>query len=231
MSPKPLSVPHRDPQTGKFVKDSDHDFDEIEEFRVIEHLSIPASTLDGSTGERGGQQVNFEGVLQYDLEEVIDRHQVAVLLWAHHRMNLYFNATATTDGTATASVEWSISPARKAARVVGDATQAVDDTESPSGITTVNRDQQRGLSESQDMIGPVLQASAVNSWFDVAVDTNHGGAGDQGETEWEGGVFADPVLDDRDSFYWNGSIDVWNTADQAVHLDVSSWHVYGVMDD
>lgn len=214
----------RDPKSGKFVSQDDFSrFDDIAQMHSTLETSVPASDVGGQTGQTLGQFGNFEGEQLYEIEEIIDRGQVAALLWAHHRLIAYIGSTQTADGTVRASFEVSSS----ANRTVGRNLQSTDDIGDASGNFTIESSQ--NFDDTADIIGPVLEAVGYGPITDGA--NGVGGAGTAGFQDWEGPVMVSPVFDDRDDIIVNGSIAHSNVSDAALHADLETWHVWGILEE
>lgn len=214
-------MPHRDPETGKFVAGSGTDSGEIEMVSDQRHISISANSLDGSTGQFGGEETLFEGLQLYDLDEILDRDESARLVYASHEVEVYVNSTSTSDGTFRFSGEFSASPARQVIRSV-DALQTVDDIDGATNEVDVNA---ADPDDTQDLLGPGLTATGFAPFSDGA--TGVGGAAGAGTAGWEGQP-GNPQFHPRDEVFLNGCLTAWNIADAAVHVDVDYQHIYVV---
>lgn len=219
-------MPHRDPETGKFVStaDSVEEFDEIEEVHGQALMTIAAANLDGSVGQTFGQEASFESEPLYSLDtEILDRREVAVLIWAEHRLDVYLKSTATADGTVRAAIEVTTSPDLHPSEGV-DAPNTVEEQDTGP---TIDIDME--IEQDAEHIGRVLNAVGFSPITD---GTNGvGGAGTAGFDTWEGAPMASPVFDDRDDILMNGFIETSNVTDNAVGVDLTVRHVYGVLED
>lgn len=220
-------MPHRDPETGKFVGGESHDdFDEIEQIHADQTFTIPAADLSGATGQGLGASVSFDGVELYDVDEILDRRDIGVLVWAHHQINVYIPSTETADGFVRGSMEVSTSPERQVAGGIGTDNEPADQTGTlASGVDMASQD----FSDTIDVLGPQLVATGGGQFSDGA--SGVGGASDGNQDEWEGPVIADPTLDARDSIFASGNFAVANVDDASVSMDVQVWHVFGLLAD
>lgn len=218
--------PHRDPQTGQFVSSKELDqFDSIEQVHATSAYRVAAAAVGGQTGADFGQETEFEGVPLYSLEDqVIDRGEVAALLWAHHRIVAYITSTQTADGTIRGAIEISSSPERQTVFELGP---GMDDIGDQTGDFTVQSEEL--VDDTADVIGPALEAVGFGPITD---GTNGvGGSGNAGTQDWEGAPMVSPIFDDRDDMFVNGAIEHSNVADAALHVDAQVWHVYGRIED
>lgn len=214
-------MPHRDPQTGQFVADSDR-FDDYEVVTFSGGLGIQAADLTGGTGFSGGQSLTFDGTEVLDYDEVVDRNEELHLLEAQHALMVFANSTSTADGTVSAAAEISASPSRSAAANVITSTTATDDD---PVVGAAFED------DTIDVLGRVLHATGHSPFSDSAGGV--GGAGSAGEDSVTVEMPPEPVarFHPRDELFLNGELVIWNIDDSGVHLAVQGQHVYGVSHD
>lgn len=215
-------MPRRDPSTGKFV--SGQSIDDVEYVSFYQVLSLGANDLGGATDEFYAEEVNFEGVELYDMDKVIDRHEVGELIHAQHRLAIQPTGTQTADSAAYASVEISSSPARKLPVRLGPT--ALNDIPDTDGITGLAGHTE--TDESLDLLGRVLSAMSQGPFTDGTTGTGGGGAAGHDEVDF------DPIdwsMDRRDEVYINGTIGAQNVADGPIGAIVTGQHVYSVAED
>lgn len=202
------------------------DFDRFEETTGVPQISVAAADLTGATGQYFGEQTLFEGVTLYDVDALLDRDELAVMMWAEHHLEVYATSTETADGTVRGVIEISASPDR-----ITNATLAAGSSEDIADLeqSAFQPEVDHFNAPSADLIGRPLNATGFAPFSDGA--TGVGGAGTSGNDWWEGSPTAEPDFDARDELYLNGGIEVSNIDDSAIHVDVSYRHVYGVMED
>lgn len=190
----------------------------------MNHLDVAAADLDGLTGRGYGEDATYEGIPLYPVDDLLDRDELAVMLWAEHRMGAGFASTATADSTIMAATEISSSPEVSGALdPISGGEKEVDSQEGDFVIFT-----QVDKAITGDLVGRVLAAMGFGPITDGA---GPGGAGTEGTDWWEGQPAAVPTFDPRDTLYMNGAIDISNAADLSAHVDVRGRHVYGVLED
>jgi len=220
-------MPHRDPQTGKFVAgSSDSDIDRMEQLHASSTLSVAAADLDGGVGQAFGEQDTFEGVLLYDFEQALDRDEVGVIQWQAQHITVYGTSTSTADGTVRGSVEFSLSPDLSRGVQAVQATQPVDD-QTGNSFTIDRSPEVRTV--TGDVLGRHLTAVGFSPFSDGT--SGVGGSGGAGTDAWEGPILVDPVVDDRDALFANGAIEVSNVSDAAVHVDIDVWTAMAVIEE
>lgn len=214
-------MPHRDPQTGKFVS-SEGPSGEIEILSFDVAFSVPAANVAGATGQFYGDDGNFEGVKLYDVDDIMDRHRVGQLRQAHHLLMIQPTGTQTADSAATMSVELSASPSRQVVQKAGSAFEDVTDTQG-----TVIQVEGPKTDDTVDLIGPPLGAMAQGPFTD---GTN--GLGGGGGPGWDR-VESHPIdyeLDRRDEVFVNGSWEVQNLSDGPFTAKLLGQHVFEIQD-
>lgn len=215
----------RDPDTGEFISEDDlESFERIEEVNEQVHLSVPASGVGGQTDQGFGQEGTFEGLLYFNLEDILDRDEIAVLLWAEHRLWLTSPSTQTADGTVSALMELSASP--EASAIADDPLTAGDlaDIADTGGDFTVEHDS-TSADTGADTVGRPLNAIAHSPFSEGA---GAGGGGTPGDDEWVGQPYAEPVFDIRDDLFVNGYMEHNNISDASLYARITSRHVWGV---
>lgn len=208
-------MPRRDPQTGQYVSGSISG--EVETVTWTTAISIPASQLDGLTDSFYGEEQRFEGVLLYDLDQVVNRHEVGELVTASHRAVLQPTGTQTADSAAFLHAEISASPGKS--QFEGTLAPFADASGDFNGDVLVDWD------DSADLVGRPLSVMAQGPFTDGTAGL--GGAGSPGEDTVE----ASPLgfdMDRRDELYLNGRIGAQNIADGPVTAIVSGQHVYSI---
>lgn len=223
-------MPHRDPHTGQFLPDGEsmEAFDRFEEVYDRVELSVPAADIGGQTGQDFGQDGSLEGEVFYGMDEgLLDRDEIAVMLWAEHHLIAGILSTQTADGTVRATVEISGSPEPSAATRRLAAVQ-LSDAPDTSGDFTIER-ASPGPQVTGDLVGRPLEALGYGPFSDGA--TGVGGAGTAGTDDWQGSMAANPVFDDRDDLFYHATLEHSNVADAALFAALSARHVYGVIQD
>lgn len=201
------------------------DFDRVEEVIDQEHFSVPASDVGGQTGQAFGQQGKWEGDKIYELDAILDRDEIGVLLWAEHLLTCGILSTQTADGTLSVNMEISTSPAGSdpaldALGSTGDIADTSGDFSVESEATTVN--------DEAETVGRVLTAIGYGPITD---GTNGvGGSGSAGRDEWVGQPVAEPVYDVRDELFTNGYMEHSNVSDAALYAHLQIRHVYGIQE-
>lgn len=211
-------MPHRNPLTGKFV--SSDEFDDIEVVNFTGKTGIQAADLGGSTGFNG-ENDTFEGLELVDYDDILDRSETAKLLYASHQLRVFQNSTSSEDGVLEGTIEVSTSASKTDIARTGTGTTTVEDTVVGDSYTD----------DTIDIIGRVLSGVAFSPFSDIS--NGQGGAGGNGEDEWEGAEFPEHIgqFHPRDELYMNGSLRTWNIADAGIHATVRGQHIYGVMSD
>lgn len=208
-------MPHRDPSTGQFVASSSVEDVEIVSFGVP--ISVAASTLDGATDSFYGEQATFEGELLYDLDQIVDRHEVGELLRAEHRAVIQPTGTQTADSAAFLVAEIGASPSLK---LPGGVFDAADDQAGDFTINTI-----LDHSDTVDLVGRPLVAMAQGPFTDGT--NNLGGGGGPGDDSLE----LSPIgfdMDRRDEMYLSGKMGAQNISDGPVTAYVIGRHVYEI---
>lgn len=217
---------HRDPETGQFLEGPDvGDFDFITQINGYTPFVVPASDVSGGTGVTFGSEGSFEGHQLYDLDDELNLSidEVAVLLWAEHRVTAYIKSTQTADGTVRMNLEVSTSPERQVAEDVAG-NEDIDDTTGGYAVETGNQ----FYTDDHDILGRVLTAVGFGPITD---GTNGvGGAGTAGWDNWEGAPMVSTVYDARDEWFVNGVLSHSNVSDASLGADLMVRHVYGVME-
>lgn len=209
---------HRDPQTGKFVADDGAEDLEIEYLTFSASLTLPAATATGATDEYYGDDSTFEGELLYDVDEIVDRHEVASLVHASHVANVQPTGTQTADSAAIGQFEISASPDRA---VVEEITPSeLDDIADSSSLVAESKIVQ---SDTADLVGRPLSAMAQGPFTDGTAGLGGGGGPGIDRTEVEPLSFD---MDRRDEMYLNGAMQAQNLSDGPLTASVVGQHVY-----
>lgn len=226
-------MPHgaivRDPDTGQFVSVSDLDTGDVdvESVSFAAVFDLDAADLTGSAGSDLPDQGNFDGELLLDYDDIVDRHEVAVLLGGEHHLTVMTPSTQTADGTARAVIEVSTSPTSSAVAVGSTAATAVTN---PSGSLTVEAAIQ--TDDSVDVIGRVLNANTYSPFSDGA--TGVGGAGGVGVDTVQLAEYARHVGlvgDRRDELFLHGTLEASNIDDGGLVAHLQGQHYYAVGED
>jgi len=215
-------MPHRDPQTGQFVADSNQ-YDDIEVATFGSTVGIPAADLDGSASFTGGDGGTFEGLEVIDYDEIVDRNESLVLLAAHHALSVMVNSTQTADGSVRAAIEVSADPSRALptlraqGQTGGDLDGDVDGTAS--------------FDDTIDLVGRPLIGAATGPFSDGSTGVGGGAAAaaDRYDIQMAPAEFG--RFHPRDELFLNGDLSVDNIDDAGVHASISGQHVYGVLSD
>lgn len=216
---------HRDPKTGKFQSGPDIEDVEYANFQV--DLLIAAADLDGTAGPDYPDAVKFEGIQVYDVEELIDRHERAVMLQAAHSLSVYLPSTATADSSVRASVEISANPSLAVAHDMNiGQTSPVEDQE--GSLPGDALEFENHFDDTRDVLGRVLQSQGGGGFSDGATGVG-GSAGNATDSDRFEPVDFD--VDDRDEFYVNGALEVSNAADQGAAAIITGQHVYAILED
>lgn len=223
------TIPHRDPDTGRFVPDDAREqFDEIIQLHGRGMYSVPAADIDGSTGQNLGQSGTMEGDSLIDYQEHLDRTEFGVVLWQHQRLIVYIGSTQTADGTVFGSFELSLDPDRQVAGGYATFSDLADaETSGDYTIETVATNVDNG-DDTPDVLGPEMAAVGFGPFSDGA--TGVGGAGTPGWFDWEGPIVHEPSVDDRDEIFVSGVLAHANVSDAALHADVRVYQLVGIVD-
>lgn len=210
---------HRDPQTGQFTT---MDGDEYEYVHLNDHLWIPDGNLGGAGATLYGEETEFEGRVILDVEDIVDRHEVARLVHAESRVEPRIITPQTgTMGSIRGAFEVSASPARQ---VIGelDNTSLLDDQ---TGVTV-----QGQLYEDDTADLPLLPLTVtMHSGMDDG--TNGVGAGAfQTSDESRGPTPGSWDFDRRDEMYLNGVLE-YNNVDADVHIEFVHDLVFAIEED
>lgn len=219
-------MPARDPVTGQFVAgQAAGEWDDIEVVTFDGHFGITAANLSGGTGFSGQSFGALdEGVTVVDFDEVVDRNEEVVLLYAEHHLSAFVNSTETADGNAEVTAEISSSPATSQ---VGQARGPTSSVTSNGTTYNVSGDDD----DTIDLVGRPMRCVAHAPFSDGA--SGVGGGGSEG-VDWAY-VYQPPAefgrFHPRDELFLNADIQAWNIDDAGVHGQVGGQHVYGVVED
>lgn len=208
---------------GQF-RASGETFDDVEVATFGVNVGVEASNLGGGTGFEGGSINPFEGVQVIDYDEVVDRNERLHLIHAEHLLVVWQNSTTTADGTVSAAVELSASPALSAPTLRATSPVAGNVLD---GVVTGFADED----DTIDIIGRPLTAVGTAPFSDGA--TGVGGGGSAGRDEYESSVFPAEMarFHPRDELFLNGRLIQWNVDDAGIHANVAGQHIYGVVQD
>lgn len=204
-------MPHRDPNTGQFTADAPFTYNDLEILRWDQEFSVSAADLTGATAESYGNSFSLDGYKLRDMENIVDRDELATLVMQEVRIAVPPFGSQTADGLARGVLELSTSPVQQAIDFTGD---YVDTSQAQIAESTAGG----RVSDSHDIIGRPLVAMAGSVFSDGA--TGVGGAGpastDEHSAVWG---LAGPVLDARDDLFFNLEIEAQNIADSAAKLE------------
>lgn len=216
---------HRDPETGEFR--SGPAIEDVEYANFQLDLLLEAADVDGTAGPDYPDAVKFEGIQLYDAEELIDRHERAIMLQAAHSLTVYLPSTATADGSIRASVEVSANPSLAVAHDLNVAqTSPVADQQ--GSLPADALEFELHFDDTRDVLGRPLQSQGGGGFSDGATGVG-GSAGNATDSDRFEPVDFD--IDDRDEFYANGAVEVSNTADQGAAAVLTGQHVYAILED
>lgn len=218
----------RDPETGQFVSSSRiSDAMEVVQFQKI--VNIPASTLGGAADGSLPGGGALEDWQIYDLDEVLDRHEVGHLVHAQARLAAGITSTATADGTLRVTAEIGTNGAYEV--VQGHAAPANMDSLAAEAETGTDLNDAKSRSAHEDTIELVhraLDAYAYGPITDGA--TGVGGAGSGGHDRIDYHLPFDYEVDQRDEMRLNAITEISNVSDTSVTWGVTGQHVYRVED-
>lgn len=216
---------HRDPESGQFVADRHDQYDRIEEVATNFRMRGIAADLVGTTNNAWGEEATFDGEFVYDVDEVLGRDELGVMIWAEHYVSHTVTATQTADSTAL----WQLEIGTHETRAVAESAEAGDysDVGNPGGDfnAEIKID---NVSTDIDLIGPILTSMAQPSFAEGA---GAGGGGTPALLEWVGAPAHDPTFDARDDIQANGVVRIQNVSDATWHGECTLRHVYGVMEE
>lgn len=223
-----MSSRPRDPETGQFLSGQDlPDFGRFEEVYASEKVRVPAADLDGTAANHLAEDEVFRGVQLYDVDELLDRDELGVLIWAEHALDVFLAATATADGTMWGGIEVSASPEPSGINFLMTSSNLNEIDDQSGGDFSF--DDATASEVTADLIGRYLQAVSTSP---IADGTNGvGGSGTPGKDWWEGQPIAAPTFDARDEVYVSGAAEFNNVADNTGYMTLSTRHVFGVIED
>lgn len=225
-------MPHRDPVTGQFVSGSGRpgeQYDEVETVHFNEEVIVAAADLPGTTAGGLADASQFEGILIYDADQIVDRHEVLEFIGGRHHLTCMITSTQTADGSLRATAEVSSSPEIRGSELWVNPSGA--DPINDQNVSNLTGDEaqhnQLILSETVDLLGPALQATAHGP---VTDGTN--GVGASGSIESDqvvlGPVPGGYMLDRRDELFFNGVIEASNVDDTSIIASLMGTHHWGV---
>lgn len=213
---------HRDPDTGQFVSGSSS-FHDVEVINFAFQFSVAAAQNTGATDQFYGDDTDFEGVLLYDLDDIVDRHAVARVLEAQHALSVQPTGTQTADSATRAIVEISSSPSSSVSfSAPASEMGAVGDQ---SGLTVEFLDR---VDDSLDVLGRPLEAMAQGPFTDGTNGLGGGGGPGHDSLETEPHDF---ILDRRDEMFLNGAVESQNLTDGPATFSVVGQHVLGINEE
>lgn len=171
------------------------------------------------------QTGDWEGALLLDLNDIIDRHEVATLIWVEATLSAQVESSSLEPLFASIRTEISSSPSRRVVfdRAVGGS--LVDD----SSFDSLNFRQEQ--SDSVDFITRPLVAHIGNQAEDDVDGTSWGGAYDRDTTY--GPPPAPPWdFDRRDNLYINGAVNIRGSeSDSSLGFELMTQMVFGISED
>lgn len=210
---------------GKFrsIDEMAEMFDDLEYLHYEELINSADNTTDATSQSLYGEATEFEGVEILDFDRIVDRHEVAHLLWT----SLSFDAEiiGEDDGPANlrAALEVSADPALQVVTEL-DTTNAFDDQE---GVTVVS---EQSTDDTADLVVPPVELRASAYFTDET--NNTGGGGDNATDDVQGPVPGSWDFDRRDELYLNGVMEYHSVGDPDVaHVAVNGSFVFGITED
>lgn len=195
-------MPHRDPQTGKFVSTPQFEDTETVPFTVSLHFDGHTQNVDVNEWARTS---TWEGLEILDLDELLDRHRVATLVDIDAALNVAAYQSGGDFNSFIVVTEISASPALQVADVAPEPDlEPVDDQEEVSGDLDDIR-AEVVIADTVDLpVRPLVGTSG--SPFNDETDTA-GGASLTGEVDHvRGPVPGDWDFDRRDELFLNGTV-------------------------
>lgn len=222
-------MPHRDPETGKFVSSAMDSFHDIEVVSFNAQATVGSADIATQLGN-GGDPHNWEGLQLIDYDEIVDRNEELVLLTGHHQIHAGYegsdgNTPGTQYGVGHAIAEISASPARTIASVTATGS-GNDITDSVGAVTGTSIED-----DTIDILGRPLGTHIHQDFSDDA--TAKGGAAGESDDSTE--LIRPPAemarFHPRDELFYNGMLRLWNSDVMGVTVQVLGQHVYGVVED
>lgn len=173
----------------------------------------------------------YEGIELLDIDEIVDRHEVAHLVWlmAHHSIQST-GQTSTGRQEVFSRQEMSASPTRQAVMDadVGDAGDTIDDQEEldadVTGLITATVD-----TDDADLINRPMFAYHGYAYED---ETNGAGGPGSNETDTIQGVPPGRWdFDRRDELFLNGELYLHGDASATIRVDTEYQLVFGITED
>lgn len=211
---------HRDPETGQFLPDGVSGFTDYETINWRIAMGVEAANLTGATGF-DGENFNMDGEQLYDLDDVIDRNEVAVLLAAEHTLSVMPNSTETADGTVAAAMVPTSGTGTQ-----GVASVAIQGTSTIQGSIVGGSD----FTDTHDFIGRPLSAWGGAPFSDGATGVGGGGSAGEDRVEYDRHDLPEFVAEfhPRDEVNASGQIRAWNIDDSGVHALMHGRHLFGI---
>lgn len=196
---------------------SDLDWQDVEPVHIQTDFDVPAADLGGGTGQGFGEGGAFRGVNLLDMEDLIDRDEMAILLRANIRSMAMAPSTQTADGSVHSVVEIATDDNVIAA---ADTTLGPwEDVDDNGGFQLTPQASSTNVADNtDDIIGRVLESFSGSPFSDGA--TGVGGAGSTviDEFDYLYPVRDGPAFDQRDDLYINGFLEHSNVSDAAIHV-------------
>lgn len=194
-------------------------YDDFERAYSWHSFSVPASAVDGTTGQDGGQSFDAEGnadIIQLD----VDRGEVAELVSLLVYLQVYSNSTTTADGTVLGGLEVSTFEDARVVQNFGNASSSLGGSIDSRKSNVIKRP---GIVE-------VVTAVGHSPFSDGA--TGVGGAGSTGEAtvrkQFRDMYGSGPTFDAGSELNLHPGFIQWNIADAAIHMDATIEVVYDI---
>lgn len=167
-------------------------------------------------------EAEWEGVELLDIDRIVDRHEVAHLIWTEVAAVLYAAGSGDTQSVIRAGVEVSASPGLQVVREA-DATDVIDDQTGSASVSD-----ELVSSDTADLLVPPMVLGTHYSFDDSTNGTGGGPHFDRADVE--GPLPGSFDFDRRDEVLLNGFVE--NTqVDGAIHMDISGSMVFAITED
>lgn len=201
-------------------------FDDLEYHTFTQHWNTPQGNVDGTTStDLYGEDAQVEGETLLNIEKIVDRHEVAHLLYADVALRAFFvGKTATGGNQLRAAVEISASPSLSAV-------DELDNLGSPEGDESgdVTVQLQTFETDSADLVMRPLMAAAASQTND---DTNGNASGPMyGYDDAEGPVPGNWDFDRRDDLFTNVVFEYDNVSDITAKVELNGQLLFGITED
>lgn len=210
----------RDPETGQFVSGggSPVTYEDIEPVHYHADFSVEASELGGGTGQNYGNNGGYR-FTAFDMDEVVDRNEMGVLLRHSGKLTVTAPSTQTADGTVRA--EATVTTAENPPQVHTTGGYIAVDDQLGFGGLTVDVAEESGASDTIDPLGRKMVATTGGQFSDGA--TGVGGAAGEGddsiEMMWP--FMWAPRISDREEVNIAGVLEASNVSDASIHAEIS----------